>query len=365
MSSDSSASEYPALRDACGLIDRSQVARLELRGADRVRFLNGFVTCDVESPAPGHGVYGFLTEIKGRVIADLVVLVLEDRLWLELPEGTGEEIAAHLRKHVIADQVEIRTLDDMIPLTLIGPRATGVLGDVEPPICPPPGEPPICPPPGEPPICPPPGEPLPEETFRHRRVSILGHQVRLVREPELGVPVWTLWASASIAAALSEALFERGEGYGLRAVGRRAFEILRVEAGRPLFGQDFGAENFPQEIAANRPGMEEAVSYTKGCYLGQEVVARIHHRGGVQRVLRGLVFAPGAGAPAGGKILHDGREAGLVTSAVESPSRGRILGLSILHQRAAEPGTRIEIEGGGEAEVVELPFDLDRSRATS
>ncbi len=331
MSSNSSTSEYLALREACGLIDRAPIGRLTLSGPDRVRFLNGFVTCDAASLEPGRGVYGFVTQIKGRVIADLVVLALEDRLWLELPEGTGEEIAAHLHKYVIADQVGIRTLDEVIPLTLIGPRATDVLAGVEA---------------------------LPEETFGHCRVSILGCEVRVVRGPELGVPVWTLWAPAAGAEAFSAALLERGEASGLRAVGRRAFEILRVEAGRPLFGQDFGADNFPQEIAVGQPGMEEAVSYTKGCYLGQEVVARIHHRGGVQRLLRGLVFAPGAGDPIGGKLLHDGREAGLVTSAVESPARGRILGLAVLHQRAAEPGTRIGIAGGGDAEVVALPFDL-------
>lgn len=325
------ADEYRALREACGLIERSWVAGLEIRGADRVRFLNGFVTCDVQSLAPGHGTYGFVTQIKGRVIADLVVLKLEDRLWLELQEATGEEIAAHLRKYVIADQVGIEPLDATTALTLIGPRAFEVLGEVEAP---------------------------PEGPYGHRRVTLRGHEVLLLREGELRVPVWTLWTAASMAAALSEELLRRGEAQGLRPVGRRAFEILRVEAGRPLFGQDFGPENFPQELAPGQAVPLEAVSYTKGCYLGQEVVARIHHRGGVRRVLRGLVFAPGISDPTGKQVLCEGREAGVVTSAVDSPSCGRILGLAILHQRAAEPGGRVGIEGGGEAEVVELPFEL-------
>ncbi|HEX5719529.1 MAG TPA: aminomethyl transferase family protein, partial [Thermoanaerobaculia bacterium] len=109
--------------------------------------------------------------------------------------------------------------------------------------------------------------------------------------------------------------------------------------GIPRFGRDFGPDNFPQET-----GIEEAVSYTKGCYLGQEVVARIHYRGGVQNVLRKLTFE-GIEPAQGVALLHDGREAGRATTVVGS------MGLGILHRRAAEPGTRVEVEGGGTALV--------------
>ena len=112
--------------------------------------------------------------------------------------------------------------------------------------------------------------------------------------------------------------------------------MLRVEAGIPRFGQDFGPANFPQET-----GIDEAVSYTKGCYLGQEIVARIHYRGGVQNLLRGLVFDGERGR--GRALLHEGREAGKATSVVRSTATGKTVGLSILHKRAAEPGT---VRGG-------------------
>ncbi len=297
------------------LLDRSRVSRLEMSGGDRTRFLNGLVTCDVKSLGPGSGTYGFLTQVKGRILADVKVLVLDEVLWLELPPDMGEAIAAHLGKYVIADQVEIRPLDD-VPLALAGSRAAGVLAAVE----------------------------LPEAVYGHRRAEVLGTEVRLVREDGPGVALWTLWTPAEEASALRDKLVETG----LSPIGGEAWERLRVEAGRPLYGQDFGIDNFPQET-----GLEDAVSYTKGCYLGQEVVARIHYRGGVNKLLRGLRFMDEA-EPLGKDVVHDGREAGTVTSAVRSPDYGHI-GLAVLHKRV-EPGARVEIAGAGTAEVVELPF---------
>lgn len=311
--------EHRALREACGLVDRAWRRGLEMTGDDRLRFLNGLVTCDVKSLAAGGGVYGFFTQVKGRVLADVTVLALADSLWLELPADRTEEVAAHLGKYVIVDRVEIGPLAGRVPLALIGPGAAATLG-AEPPAA----------------------------VYGHREAQVHGTRVRVVREAGLGVPAWTLWTPEDEAAALTERLVE----HGARPVGRRAWERLRVEAGRPLFGQDFGPDHFPQET-----GLEaEAVSYTKGCYLGQEVVARIHYRGGVNRHLRGLRFDgfDDEAAPLGQEIVHDGREAGTVTSAVRSPTLGHV-GLAVVHKRV-EPGTRVGVGGAGGAEVVALPF---------
>ena len=125
-----------------------------------------------------------------------------------------------------------------------------------------------------------------------------------------------------------------------------------IENGELLFGVDFSGENFPQET-----GRDADISYTKGCYLGQEVVARIHYRGGVQRQPRGLLFEDGGMPPAGVELLLDGRAVGRATSVAESPRFGAI-GLGLLHQRGAAPGTRLEVAGDGAVEVVELPFRL-------
>lgn len=311
--------EYRALREGCGVVERPRAGRLEMLGADRQRFLNAYVTCDVKSLAPGAGAYGFLTSAQGRILSDLVVLVHEDRLWLELPPGQDEEMAEHLRKYIIVDRVEIRPLADMLPITVAGPRAGEVLG----------------------------AAPLPEPPWHHARTLVRGTEVALQRGDRAGSPSFTLWVSASIAPHLMRRLVEAGA----KPVSLEALEILRAEAGVPRFGLDFGPESFPQET-----GIEEAVSYTKGCYLGQEVVARIHYRGGVQKVLRSLVFEGDAPPAAGTRLLHEGREAGAVGTAVRSIALGRPVGLSILHKRAAEPGTRLEVEGGGMAEVLASPI---------
>lgn len=314
------ADEYRALRNGCGLLDRSEaVGRLELVGADRHRFLNAYVTCDVKALTPGQGAYGFFTNPQGRILSDTVVLAHEDRLWLEVASGRERMLADHLKKYILADRVEVRTLDDMVPLTLLGPRAGEALSGVE----------------------------LPPGDWQHARVMVRGTEVALVRSGRLGAEAYTLWVSASIASHLAGDLLENPE---VKPAGLEAWEILRTEAGIPRFGMDFGEENFPQET-----GAEEAVSYTKGCYLGQEVVARIHYRGGVQKILRGLVFDSGALPAHGTPLLFEGREAGLVGTALASPALGHPIGLAILHRRAAEPGTPLDFEGG-RAEVRELPF---------
>src|SRR4051812_18843603 len=207
--------EYRALREGCGLADRSWMGRLEIRGADRHRFLNAYVTCDVKGLAPGEGAYGFLTSHQGRILSDLVVTALEDRLWLLLPPDQEETVARHLRKYILADRVEVLPLADMMPITLIGPRAAEVLGDAGPP---------------------PPGD------WRHVRSRVHGTEVELQRAGRLGAEAYTLWASASIAKPLIEGLLEdpavrRGGGAALGGAG--------APAGDPPLATGFRPGRFP------------------------------------------------------------------------------------------------------------------------
>lgn len=317
MSMTPSEEQYRALREGCGILDLSWRGGLELLGPDRLRFLHNYVTCDVKGLAPGTGAYGFFTSPQGRILSDAVLLAREDRLWVEVGEGQEEPISSHLRKYILADRVEVRPLDGLRPVLVLGPRAEAVLGTDLSGL---------------------------DASWRHTRIAVHGTEVVLQRRGLMGVPAWTLWVSDSAAGPLVERLTAEGA----RPVGLEALEILRAEAGIPRFGQDFGPDNFPQET-----GIEEAVSYTKGCYLGQEVVARIHYRGGVQNVLRRLVFE-GAGPAPGAALLHDGREAGRATTVVRSFALGKTVGLGILHRRA-EPETRVEVEGGGTALVTNLP----------
>jgi tRNA-modifying protein YgfZ len=315
--------EYQALTTGAGFFPRPEAELLSVTGEDRERFLNGQVTCEVKGLAPGHGVYGFFTTPQGKVMADVRVLAAADRFLLELPAGQRAEVVARLDRYRIADRVDWADLDETTLLTVAGPRAAAVVPEA------------------------------PEEAWAHREAEVEGVAVRVVRNDLLGVAAFDLWVPAQNAGEVAAALRRAGA----LEVTRAAVDAVRVERGAPLFGTDF-ADHFPQETGLG----DRAVSYTKGCYLGQEVVARIHYRGGVNRGLCGVVYElpEGAGAelrPAPGTaLLHDGRAAGSAGTVVFSPALGRTAGLAVLHKRAAEPGTVLEVEGGGSAEVRALPL---------
>lgn len=317
--SGASADGLAILHTAVGLIDRPSRGRLELIGADRLRFLNGLVSCEVKTLPAGLGTYGFFISGQGKILSDFALLAFEDRLWLDLPPGMDTEIAAHLAKYLIADRVEVKVLEGVVPLALVGPGLAELLPELAS---------------------------LPEGEWGHGKMAIGGVEVELSRHPRFGAPGAVAWVPSDQAARFVEDL----TGRGARSVGFEALEVLRVEAGLPRFGVDFGPENFPQET-----GQEEAaVSYTKGCYLGQEVVARIHYRGGVQRSMRGLRFS-GEVPERGAALSFDGREVGTVGSTARSPRFGGI-GLAVVHKRGAAAGTRLILPDGSVAEVVEQPF---------
>ncbi|MEM7354442.1 MAG: hypothetical protein AAF657_26785, partial [Acidobacteriota bacterium] len=150
--------EFAALQGGCGVVDSPWLERIEMQGEDRERFLNGLVTCDVKSLQAGEGTYGFVTNVKGRVLADLVVSALDDRLGIELSPGTSQAVMEHLQKYIIVDRVEIATRPDLVALTLVGPRSSEVLAGVA----------------------------LPEAEYGHVQASLQGLEVHLSRRPALG-----------------------------------------------------------------------------------------------------------------------------------------------------------------------------------
>lgn len=301
---------------------------IEVRGADRVRFLNGYVTCDVKGLAAGAGSYGFFTTVQGKVMADAVVLALDDRLLIEVPAGLGSRLIEHLAKYVIADRVEIQDSWAKCKLWVTGSAASEALSLTE-------GRD------GRE------GHDSREDAWRVvKRASPWG-SLLIFREGRLGVPGWGVWGEEPAILALEHDLAARGAG----VLGLEELEIARVEGGLARFGVDFDETRFPQETGAEA----EAVSYTKGCYLGQEIVARIHYRGQAQHALRGLEFET---LPEAGTAILDeeGRTVGRATSVADSPACGPI-GLAVLHRRALEPDRVLTVEGGGEARVVHLPFE--------
>ena len=310
--------EYSALRGECAVVDRSHLDRLEVVGEDRHRFLGGLCTRDVAAMEPGEAMSGFLTESRGRVLADVTVLALPDRFWLELPPGRAAAVGDHLRRYIVADRVEVLPLDEMLPLVVAGEGACERLAGS--------------------------GVVIPGAAGRHRRGAVLGSEAQIERHHRLGVEGCTLWVSASLAASFADELVDC---LGAVPAGLAATETVRVEAGLPAFGIDYGEENLPQEV-----GIEGAVDFDKGCYLGQEVIARLHYRGQAAKRLRLLRFTSDAEPRLGDQLLFEGRKCGALTSLVRSPRAERSLGLAMLQRRASEAGAQVSTEAGASGEVV-------------
>ena len=303
------------LTTGAALCEAPRASRLELKGPDRERFFGGMVSAAVEGLEPGRGAFGFITDVRGRILASATVLSLEDRLWLEIPKGRGRTVIEHLEKYIVTDQVEILPLGDMASVRVAGPKSADVLADL--------------------------GASAAaklDEPWSHAQVEILDYQARLVREGHSPVPAFSLWQSSAIAPLVAEDLAEAG----IPQAGIEATEALRIEHGHPLWGVDYDDSNLPQET-----GIDDAVDYEKGCYLGQEIVARIHYRGQPARRMCRLVFEPGYTPAAGAAVEFDGRAAGTVTSASPSPHNETGIGLALLPRRAVEalPAARVQVEG--------------------
>jgi len=298
------------LTDSCGLVDRSERGKLALTGAEAKTFLHGQVTNDIEGLEPGRGCYAAFLTHKGKMLGDLRVLDVGDELLLDTERVALQELFNMIRRFKLGREVELhkRTLETAL-LSLVGPEARRVAG----------------------------AEDLVDE-HANRRAEIAGVTVVLVAT-DVGVDVFVPAESKELVAA----------ELGVQAVGEEAAEVLRVETGRPRYGVDLDEGVIPQEAGLN----ERAVSFTKGCYVGQETVARLHYRGKPNRHLRGLRLSAPA---ASGEALRLGeKEVGRLGSVAVSPVHGPIA-LAIVRREAAVGDTLAVGEGGVTAEVVALPF---------
>jgi folate-binding protein YgfZ len=306
--------QYRALKEGAGLVDRSGRAKFAVRGADAAEFLQGQLTNDIEVLEAGEGCYAALLDRKGHMQADMRVLRLSTGdLWLDTEPEAADAVAKHLRMYSIGREVEIEDVsDDWTILGVVGPGTVGVAGT---------------------------GPLSPEHAQRHLERD--GVEILAVAT-DLGVD---LIARSERAEALRSALASSGAV----EVAEAAAETVRVESGRPRFGREMTTATIPQEAGID----ERAVSFTKGCYIGQETVARLHYKGKPNRHLRGLrLDAPAANGDA---IMLGDREVGKVGTAVISPALGPIA-LAVI-RREADPGARVEVgEAAVGAVVVDVPF---------
>jgi folate-binding protein YgfZ len=303
--------QYRQLREECGLLDRSERGMLVARGPDAAEFLHGQLTNEVEALAPGEGCYAALLDRKGHIQSDMRVLRLAaEEIWLDLEPAAREAVLRHLTMYKIGREVEVDDLSgERAILSLIGPRAVEVAGTA----------------------------PLPEHAVEATRIE--GVECLAVGT-DGGVD---LIAAAADAARLREALLDAGAV----EVGAEAAEIARIESGRPRFGSEMSSETMPAEAGI----VERAVSFEKGCYIGQEPVARLHYKGRPNRHLRGLRLPEPV--ERGTDILLGDKVVGRVASNCVSPRFGPIA--LALVRREAEPGTSVSVNGAT-AEVVGLPF---------
>lgn len=329
--------EHRRLRETMAVLDDADRFLLEIRGGKAREVFGGLMTHHVEGLEPGAGLYAFMLTAKGRPVAAGRILSLEPEdgeevLWADLPGACREGTLDHLSRYLPPRLAAYRERPDVLRLSLVGPEAGAVAADLLEE-----------------------GE-LPDEPLAHREVRLAGvsGSVRAVRREPAAGPGLDLHLEASAAAGAWEALVEAAEAAGGGPAGLEATEIRRVELGLPAFGPEIHDGVLPQETGQG----ERAISFEKGCYTGQEVVARIHYRGKVNRHLRGLVF-PDADAPppAGTELYREERTRGEVTTSVTSPRLGPVaLGYV---RREVEPGKELALEAGGRpaCRVEALPLD--------
>jgi folate-binding protein YgfZ len=291
--------EYAALRSGRGFVELSNWTTVVASGADRLRFLNSFCTNNVKQLAVGTAAEAFVTDVKGKTIGHGWIVSREEEAVMMGPPGQGQRLAAHFDRFIIREDVQIADASNDRAWLLI----TG-----------------------------------------SKRLEIPSFEAPLFGS----IPCKLSMSNRASLHDLQQALLQQG----FIACNRAAFDALRIEAGLPLFGIDFGDSNFPQEVSRDR----EAISFTKGCYLGQETVARIDALGHVNQRIVGVRLDRDDVPPPGVELTHDGKVVGRVTSLAISPRLGAPLGLAAVRREQSGAGSQLD-SSVGTWEVITLPLE--------
>ncbi len=323
--------EYQAARTGAVLFDLSHRGKIEVRGRDAVTWLHNLCTNDIRN-LPPQGCEAFLTNHKAKAVAYLYVnrapwgadvpgTAADTALLLDLDPGVAERVASHLNRYIISEDVEIadRTTEFAL-LRLAGVQAPSILDSAA-------------------------------AKLKSLTIDVgPGFASQGFRRDALALPGIDLYYPAAVAPLVWDALLDAGA----RSAGLEAHELLRVEAGLPVFGKDIDEERFVVEV--NR--IPQSICYTKGCYLGQEPIVMARDRGHVNRKLMGIVVDRQQTLPAGTKLTANAADAGQMTSSIVSPRLGKALALAYVKRGHETPGTVLELEVAGvkqSANVVSLP----------
>jgi folate-binding protein YgfZ len=318
--------QHRAAMTAAGVIDRSTLGKVTVTGRDRAAFLQGMLSNDVKALQPGQGCPAAFLDAHGKVVSLLSVYVLEDRILLELPAGSTDKFLQTIDKFLISEKAYFEAADDLYAILAVqGPDAEKMLAGLS-------------------------GAALDPAPYSHQEVAIAGARVRVARRSEAVTPGFHCWTTVGHAEALGRTVREAGAV----PMGAQALETLRIEAGIPAYGQDVD-----ETVILPETRLDDLVSFTKGCYIGQETVARVKYRGHINRGLSGMVLEGDQLPSHGDAITADDKEVGLVTSAVRSIALGKPIALGYIRREHFAAGTAVTVvtgEGSVPARVAELPF---------
>lgn len=313
---------YRALTESAALLDLSDRGRLCLLGQDREKFLHGQVTNDVIRLRPGQGVYAALVTAKGRVESDLFIYKLPEELLLDFEPGLAAKISARLEKYIVAEDVQIVDVSSAYKLlSLQGPASAQMALAVSG---------------------------VPEEPLAWTSAKLPEGELYLARNHRFGPPGFDLFVPADAADRLAGVL----EQSGALRIAREAAEPVRIENAVPRFGVDMDEANLAPETGIQ----DRAISYTKGCYIGQEVIARIRTYGQVAKALR-LIKLPTEAAPPPPKtrLFSESKEVGAITSSAFSPKYSAPVALGYVRKEVNAIGAKLALADGTIAEIVAEP----------
>jgi aminomethyltransferase len=296
--------------------------KISLTGSDRVRWLNGMVTNNIRDLAIGHGVYAFLLNPQGRILGDLYAYNRGDSITIDTDQAQSEKLLATFDHYIIMDDVEVSKLTDVTAIGIAGPTARQILLAA--------------------------GLEIPElEPLQFVEITWRDIQVTVARGDNASLESYEVWIAKDMATALREALINAGA----KPVSANALELLRIAAGIPRYGQDIRERDLPQETEQQR-----ALNFSKGCYVGQEIVERIRSRGAVHRMFTGFNIQ-GQLPALDTKIQSDGRDVGEITSTASLPAASgeRRVALGYIRREVGTPGKQFQL-GSTQLSVATLPF---------
>jgi folate-binding protein YgfZ len=314
--------ECAVARKDCVLFEHPNRGVIEVSGTDRISFLHNILSNDIKSLSLGKGIFACLLNAQAKIIAQVNVLCFDEFIWLTFDYQLRDKFFEAINKLIIMEEVGLKDKSDELKLISIhGPKAKEVIKSIFPP----------------------------NEMLAHQKIIISEASGILIRINLIGEIGYGLLVNQK-EANIFKGLFEKT---GITQIHAETFETLRIEAGIPRYGIDYDESNIPLEVR-----LDHTISFTKGCFPGQEILARLNSRGGLSKKLMGLTLEGKIVPKKNSRILKDGYEIGSVTSAAFSPTLKKVMAMGFLKKEFWNPGTSLVVEGEGNQIPALYPFEL-------